>query len=43
MSSLQLDKWLTTCNLKKKANPIPAEWLTHKLENNNTKEVLLLL
>ena len=26
-----------------KSNPIPAGWVTHKLENNNTKEVLALL
>ena len=26
-----------------KSNPIPAKWMTHKLENNNTKEVLPLL
>ena len=26
-----------------KSNPIPAGWVTHKLENNNTKEVLPLL
>ena len=23
-----------------KSNPIPSGWMTHKLENNNTKEVL---
>jgi len=27
--------------IMKKSNPIPG-WLTHKLENNNTKEVLEL-
>ena len=26
-----------------KSNPIPASWTNHKLENNNTKEVLPLL
>ena len=26
-----------------KSNPIPTVWVTHKLENNNTKEVLPLL
>ena len=26
-----------------KSNPIPTGWVTHKLENNNTKEVLPLL
>ena len=26
-----------------KSNPIPARWVTHKLENNNTKEVFPLL
>ena len=26
-----------------KSNPTPAKWMTHKLENNNTKEVLPLL
>ena len=26
-----------------KSNPMPAEWVTHNLENNNTKEVLPLL
>ena len=26
-----------------KSNPIPTRWVTHKLENNNTKEVLPLL
>ena len=26
-----------------KSNPIPAGWVAHKLENNNTKVVLLLL
>ena len=26
-----------------KSNPIPTSWVTHKLENNNTKEVLPLL
>ena len=26
-----------------KSNPIPTGWVTHKLENNNTKEVLSLL
>ena len=26
-----------------KLNPIPAGWATHKLENNNNKEVLTLL
>ena len=26
-----------------KSNPIPARWATHKLENNNTNEVLPLL
>ena len=26
-----------------KSNPIPAGWVAHKLENNNTKEVLPLL
>ena len=26
-----------------KSNPIPARWVTHRLENNNTKEVLALL
>ena len=26
-----------------KSNPIPTGWTTHKLENNNTKEVLPLL
>ena len=25
------------------SNPIPTGWVTHKLENNNTKEVLPLL
>jgi len=25
-----------------KSNPIPVGWATHKLENNNTKEVLSL-
>ena len=29
--------------VKIKSNPIPAGWVTHKLENNNTKEVLTLL
>ena len=27
----------------KKSNSIPARWATHKLGNNNTKEVLALL
>ena len=26
-----------------KSNPIPTEWVTHGLKNNETKEVLLLL
>ena len=26
-----------------KSNPIPARWVTHRLENNNTKKVLALL
>ena len=26
-----------------KSNPIPDGWVIHKLQNNNTKEVLLLL
>ena len=26
-----------------KSNPIPPRWVTHKLENSNTKEVLALL
>ena len=26
-----------------KSNPIPTRWVTHRLENNNTKEVLPLL
>ena len=26
-----------------KSNTIPARWVTHKQENNNTKEVLALL
>ena len=26
-----------------KSNPVSARWATHKLENNNTKEVLPLL
>ena len=26
-----------------KSNPIPPGWVTHKLENNNTKEILPLL
>ena len=26
-----------------KSNPIPAWWVTHRLENNNTKEILPLL
>ena len=26
-----------------KSNPIPAGWVTHRLENSNTKEVLPLL
>jgi len=26
-----------------KSNPMPTRWVTHKLENNNTKEVLPLL
>ena len=26
-----------------KSNPIPTGWVTHKLENSNTKEVLALL
>ena len=26
-----------------KSNPIPTRWVTHRLENNNTKEVLTLL
>ena len=26
-----------------KSNPISAGWVTHRLENNNTKEVLTLL
>ena len=26
-----------------KSNPIPTEWVTHRLENNNTKEVLAML
>ena len=26
-----------------KSNPIPSKWVTHKLENNNTKEILPLL
>ena len=26
-----------------KSNPLPARWVTYRLENNNTKEVLTLL
>ena len=26
-----------------KSNPMPVRWATHKLENNNTEEVLTLL
>ena len=26
-----------------KSNPIPTRWVTHRQENNNTKEVLTLL
>ena len=26
-----------------KSNPIPVGWVTHRLENDNVKEVLILL
>ena len=26
-----------------KSNPLPAKWVTYRLENNNTKEILTLL
>ena len=37
----QLDGMRGTIMIK--TNPIPSGWVTHKLENNNTKEVLPLL
>ena len=33
----------TRQQLKKESNPILAKWVTHRQENNNTKEVLALL
>ena len=38
---LQQDNWRGVIMIK--SNPIPTQWMIHKLENNNTKEVLLLL
>ena len=31
------------CTIMIKSNPIPTRWVTYKLENDNTKEVLPLL
>ena len=31
------------CTIMIKSNPIPTGWVTHRLENDNTKEVLTLL
>ena len=31
------------CAIMIKSNPIPTGWVTHRLENDNTKEVLTLL
>ena len=37
----QWNSWRGTITIK--SNPILAGWVTHKLENNNTKEVVTLL
>ena len=38
-----LFKWVRRNIIMIKSNPIPARWVTHKLETNNTEEILSLL
>ena len=38
-----LFKWVRRNIIMIKSNPTPARWVAHKLENNNTEEILSLL